>query len=245
MGAAGRAAAQRPAGAGTPGAGGGGMHASAAGGPAGGGGAGGHRPAGAGAAGKGSGSAHAGHGSAGASPPAEVQALVAERDTLVAERDAALIERDSLATERDSLADQLLRLRAEFDNFRRRTSREVIDAGTRAQCDLLGDMLPVLDNLDRALDAAEHHDEGKVLDGVRLTRKLFVDLLSCTGVQEIEGLGEAFDPTQHEAVMVQPSDKPEGTVATVLQKGYRQGDRVLRPARVAVSAGTSDPAIAG
>jgi molecular chaperone GrpE len=164
---------------------------------------------------------------------------------LIAERDALQAECDKLAAERDSLTDQMLRMRAEFDNFRRRTSTEVIDAGTRAQCDLLGDMLPVLDNLDRALDAAEHHQEGKVLDGVRLTRKLFVDLLSCTGVEEIEGQGEPFDPTMHEAVLVQVSDQPEGTVAAVLQKGYRQGDRVLRPARVAVSAGNSEPAVAG
>jgi molecular chaperone GrpE len=196
-----------------------------------------------------------GPGSGGASAAAlaaQLQALVAERDALVAENDALIAERDNVAAERDAVEkerdsanDALLRLRAEFDNYRRRTSREVIDAGTRAQCDLLGDMLPVLDNLDRALDAAEHHEEGKVLDGVRLTRKLFVDLLNSTGVQEIEGLGEAFDPNQHEAVMVTASDQPEGTVAVVLQKGYRQGDRVLRPARVAVSAGNTEPAIAG
>jgi molecular chaperone GrpE len=206
---------------------------------------------GAGAGGPGSGGQGAGGASA-AALAAQLQALVAERDALVAENDALIAERDGVAAERDAVAkerdtanDGLLRLRAEFDNYRRRTSREVIDAGTRAQCDLLGDMLPVLDNLDRALDAAEHHEEGKVLDGVRLTRKLFVDLLSCTGVQEIEGLGEAFDPNQHEAVMVTASDQPEGTVAVVLQKGYRQGDRVLRPARVAVSAGNTEPAIAG
>lgn len=212
-------------------------------------------PSGHGPGAGGSGSGHAGQGAGGASAAAlaaQLQALVAERDALVAENDALISERDGVVADRDAVAkerdtanDALLRLRAEFDNYRRRTSREVIDAGTRAQCDLLGDMLPVLDNLDRALDAAEHHDEGKVLDGVRLTRKLFVDLLSCTGVQEIEGLGEAFDPNQHEAVMVTASDQPEGTVAVVLQKGYRQGDRVLRPARVAVSAGNGEPALAG
>jgi molecular chaperone GrpE len=220
----------------------------AASGPAGGGGGpAGPKAGGPAAPGKGAGSGHAGHGAPGAAAAhaAELQALVAERDALTAERDTLMTERDAAAAERDSLADQLLRLRAEFDNFRRRMSREVVDASTRAQCDLLGDMLPVLDNLDRALDAAEHHEEGKVLDGVRLTRKMFVDLLSCTGVQEIEGQGEPFDPNLHEAVMVQASDQPEGTVATVLQKGYRQGDRVLRPARVAVSTGNGEPAIAG
>ena len=175
----------------------------------------------------------------------ERDALAAERDALVGENEAVLAERDTLTAERDTLNDSLLRLRAEFDNFRRRTTREVIDAGTRAQCDLLGNLLPVLDNLDRALDAAEHHEEGKVLDGVKLTRKMFVDLLGCTGVEEIAGVGTPFDPHQHEAIMVQVSDQEEGTVAAVLQKGYRQGDRILRPAKVAVSAGKGEPAIAG
>ncbi len=96
--------------------------------------------------------------------------------------------------ERDALADSLLRLRAEFENFRRRASRELVEARDRAQGDLLGELLPVLDNLERALDAAEHHEEGKVLDGVRLTRDLFVDLLARIGVEEIECVGVAVRP---------------------------------------------------
>lgn len=176
---------------------------------------------------------------------AERDALVAENEALLAERDALAAERDALTTERDTLNDSLLRLRAEFDNFRKRTSREVFEAGNRAQCDLLGSLLPVLDNLERALDAAEHHEEGKVLEGVQLTRKMFVDLLSCAGVEEIAGVGAPFDPTQQEAVMVQESDEAEGHVAAVLQKGYRQGDRILRPAKVAVSTGKGEPAVAG
>jgi molecular chaperone GrpE len=191
--------------------------------------------------GHGGGSGRSGHGAS----AAELQALTAERDALAVEREALVAERDAAVKERDDNADALLRLRAEFENYRRRTSREVIDAGTRAQCDLLGSLLPVLDNLDRALDAAEHHEEGKVLDGVRLTRKMFVDLLGCTGVEEIAGVGTQFDPNLHEAIMVQASDQEEGTVAAVLQKGYLQGDRVLRPAKVAVSSGKGEPAVAG
>ncbi len=102
---------------------------------------------------------------------------------------------------------------------------------------MLGDLLPVLDNLERALDAAEHHEEGKVLDGVRMTRDLFVDLLARAGVEEIECVGAPFDPEVHDAVVMQPSEHDEGAVCTVLERGYRQGDRVLRPARVVVSAG--------
>jgi molecular chaperone GrpE len=156
---------------------------------------------------------------------------------LTAERDALAAERDALAKERDTAADSLLRLRAEFDNFRRRTSREVIDAEARAQAQVLSDLLPVLDNLDRALEAAEHHEEGKVLDGVRMTRNMFADLLGRAGVEEIGEVGTLFDPNLHEAVLVQSSEQPEGTVAAVLQRGYRQGERILRAARVAVSSG--------
>ena len=144
---------------------------------------------------------------------------------------------EAITRERDALADSLLRLRAEFENYRRRASREAIEARDRAQGELLGDLLPVLDNLERALDAAEHHEEGKVLDGVRLTRNLFVDLLTRIGVEEIQGVGASFNPEIHDAMLVQPSEHEEGLVAAVLERGYRQGDRVLRPARVIVSAG--------
>ena len=168
-------------------------------------------------------------------------AQTAECEALVAENEAVIAERDALVKERDDLADSLLRQRAEFENFRRRASRELIEARERAQGELLSDLLPVLDNMERALDAAEHHEEGKVLDGVRLTRNMFVELLGRAGVEEIAGIGVPFDPQIHDAMLVQPSDQPEGTVATVLARGYRQGDRVLRPAKVAVSAGPDGP----
>ena len=142
-----------------------------------------------------------------------------------------------LTRERDVLADSLLRQRAEFDNFRRRASRELVQARERSQGELLGDLLPVLDNLERALDAAEHHDEGKVLGGVRMTRDMFVNLLRRIGVEEIETVGAQFDPQVHDAMLMQPSDQAEGAVTAVLERGYRLGDRVLRPAKVAVSSG--------
>ena len=161
----------------------------------------------------------------------------AQLDQLVAEREALVIERDNVVAERDALADMRLRLQAEFDNFRKRVSRDSIESHVRTQCEVLGDFLPVLDNLERALDAAEHHEESKVLDGVRLTRDMFVGLLGRAGVEEIEGVGTRFDPQIHDAVLVQPSEHDEGSVAAILERGYRQGDRVLRPARVVVSAG--------
>jgi molecular chaperone GrpE len=102
---------------------------------------------------------------------------------------------------------------------------------------LLAEFLPVLDNLERALSAAEHHEEGKVLEGVRLTHSMFADLLRKEGVTEVDPLGAAFDPHMHEALMSQPSDSEEGTVTAVFERGYVFGDRVLRPAKVVVSAG--------
>jgi molecular chaperone GrpE len=146
-------------------------------------------------------------------------------------------DREALLVERDQLADSLLRLRAEFDNYRRRSVRELTEARTCAQGDLLAELLPVLDNLERALDAAEHHEEGKVLQGVRMTRDLFVGLLTRAGVEEVPGVGTAFDPEVHDAIVHQPSDEEEGVVTAVLERGYKQGQQVLRPARVVVSAG--------
>ena len=151
-----------------------------------------------------------------------------------------LTELESLRHERDVLAESDLRLRAEFENFRRRSTREALEARERAQGSLLTEMLPVLDNLERALDAAEHHDEGKVLGGVRIVRDLFVDLLRRSGVEEIPTVGAEFDPHVHDAVVMQPSGQEEGTVTAVLERGYTQGERVLRPARVVVSSGPAD-----
>jgi molecular chaperone GrpE len=176
---------------------------------------------------------------------AERDKLAAERDALSAERDRLAAEREALNAERDSLNDQLLRLRAEFENFRKRASRESVDSYVRVQCEVLNDFLPVLDNLERALDAAEHHEEGKVLAGVRLTRDMFADLLTRSGVEEIDGVGTPFDPQVHDAIAVQPSAQDEGLVAAVLERGYRQGDRILRPARVVVSAGRAGDAGGG
>jgi len=144
---------------------------------------------------------------------------------------------EQLSRERDVLADSILRLRADFDNYRKRATRELVEARDRSQGELLSDLLPVLDNLERALDAAEHHDEGKVLGGVRMTRDMFVSLLGRVGVEEIETVGTHFDPRVHDAMLMQPGEDEEGTVTAVLERGYRLGDRVLRPAKVAVSSG--------
>ena len=178
---------------------------------------------------------------AGQTPGASAETAEAVLTPEATQTTAAAAALDIVARERDALADSLLRLRAEFDNFRRRAARELVESRERAQGELLSDLLPVLDNLERALDAAEHHDEGKVLGGVRMTRDMFVDLLSRAGVEEIETVGVQFDPEVHDAILMQPSDHDEGAVTAMLERGYRQGHRVLRPARVVVSAGPAGP----
>jgi molecular chaperone GrpE len=142
---------------------------------------------------------------------------------------------EELTRQRDEYLDSLQRLKAEFDNFRKRTARESAAQSARASEALVKELLPVLDDLERALVAAEEHEEAKLEEGVRLVHRALADVLARTGLVEIETDG-AFDPHVHEALLTQPADDAEaGSVVQVLQKGYRLGDRVLRPARVVVA----------
>ena len=136
--------------------------------------------------------------------------------------------------ERDEYLDALQRLKAEFDNFRKRTARDQEQLVARAHERLAKELLPVLDDLERALAAAEQHEEAQLEEGVRLVHRSLVEALQKEGVAEIETDGR-FDPHVHEALLSQPDDEKEsGAVLDVLQKGYRIGDKVLRPARVIV-----------
>ena len=136
------------------------------------------------------------------------------------------------------LAD-LRRVAADFDNYRKRVARDQAAQAARATESLVSELLPVLDNLERALDASEHHEEAKVAEGVKLVQQQLIDLLSRRGLEEIAAeAGAAFDPHVHEALSQQPSEHPEGAISEVWQRGYTLGDRVVRPARVVVSSGT-------
>ena len=146
----------------------------------------------------------------------------------------------ALQAERDELFDRLQRLAAEFDNFRKRAAREQGEVIVRANERLVKELLPVLDDLGRALDAAEEHQEAQLEEGVRLVHRSLASLLEREGLAEIETDGK-FDPHVHEALLTQPSELEEGSVLEVIQKGYRLGDRVLRPARVVVSAPLPGP----
>jgi molecular chaperone GrpE len=131
--------------------------------------------------------------------------------------------------------DHLQRLAAEFDNYRKRAARDQEALVARAHERLVQELLPVLDDLERALQAADEHEEAKLEDGVRLVHRALADVLRKEGVEEIETEG-AFDPHVHEALLAQPGEGVDaGHVLQVLQKGYRLGDRVVRPARVIVA----------
>jgi molecular chaperone GrpE len=143
----------------------------------------------------------------------------------------------AVSAERDEYLDALQRLKAEFDNYRKRVAREQGELTARANERLISELLPVLDDLERALEAASAHEEAKLEEGVALVHRSLADLLSRQGLGEIETDGK-FDPHTQEALLSQPSEQEEGNVVSVLQKGYLLGDRVLRPARVIVSAGS-------
>ena len=131
--------------------------------------------------------------------------------------------------------DSYLRLAADFDNYRKRVAREQVEWTSRANERLLNELLPVLDDLERALEAAAEHEEAKLEEGVRLVHRSLLGLVERHGLSEIETEG-AFDPHVHEALLAQPGEgADEGAVLQVLQKGYRLGDKVLRPARVIVA----------
>ena len=155
--------------------------------------------------------------------------------TQEAEEAQAPDELASVTLERDEYLDALQRLKAEFDNYRKRTARDEASRAVRAAEGLVSELLPVLDDLERALEAAEQHEEAKLEEGVRLVHRALADVLARAGLAEIDTDG-AFDPHVHEALLTQPVEDAEpGSVVQVLQKGYRLGDRVLRPARVVVA----------
>lgn len=149
-------------------------------------------------------------------------------------------ELERVEAERDACREKLVRLQAEFENYRKRVQREAANAQAKGRSSLITEFLAIHDNLERALSAAEHHQEHQVLEGVRLTHSLFVDLLHKEGVEEIDPQGSAFDPELHEAMMAEPSDEEEGIVTKVFERGYMMDGRVLRPAKVVVSAGRSE-----
>lgn len=141
---------------------------------------------------------------------------------------------EELRRERDALQDRLLRTAAEFDNYRKRVERDRRDVADLAVADAVQDLLPIIDNLERALQAATAQDP--LRKGVELIHRQMEDLLRKRGVRSIEALGADFDPNIHQAVAHEESDTHrEGEVMEELQRGYRLGDRLLRASMVKVA----------
>jgi len=161
------------------------------------------------------------------SPELQIPAATAE------ERVAAL------QGERDEIKDRMLRIAADFENWKKRSRKEQTDAETRVREQVLKDMLEVVDNLERATSAYVENgsvDGASVLKGVNLVLRLFQTKLERYNVKPFEAKGQPFDPRVHEAIsQVATADVAPGTVANELQKGYRIGDKLLRPAIVSVA----------
>lgn len=147
---------------------------------------------------------------------------------------AALDDLSKLKSERDALYDRLARLQAEFDNFRKRQAKENADFRDYALTNVIRDLLPILDSLDRALQTQPEAQEFR--KGIDLIDKQFHDALAKLGVEPIDAKGQAFDPNLHQAIqMVESNDIEENHVVDELQRGYRMKERLLRPAMVTVA----------
>ena len=143
---------------------------------------------------------------------------------------------EDLRRERDALQDRLLRTAAEFDNYRKRMDRERRDLAEYTAGEAIKDLLPIIDNLERALQASAQDDP--LRKGVELIHKQMLEMLRKRGVTPIEALGANFDPNVHEAVTHEESAQHrEGEVMEELQRGYKVGERLLRPAMVKVAKG--------
>lgn len=188
-------------------------------------------------------------------PSAELEEALREAETAVEAHQASRAARASdaepqgleiaaLKEEKAKLEDRLVRLQADFDNHRKRTLREKQEALSYGHESVVKDLLAVVDNLERAIEhasASSGADFEGMLQGVELVRRELLGVLAKHGVDSIEAEGEVFDPNLHEALAQMEDEKvPAGRVARVLQKGYRLRDRLLRPARVLVSKGSSE-----
>jgi molecular chaperone GrpE len=138
--------------------------------------------------------------------------------------------------ERDEYLDLARRAQADFENYRKRAAREAAASGERAKSGLVRELLPVVDNLERALASAQEGEQ-HLAEGVRLVHSALIAVLERNGVQQFDPRGDRFDPGEHEALSMREQDGAEsGVVLDVVEKGYRANGSILRPARVVVSA---------
>lgn len=167
---------------------------------------------------------------------------------VIASFQSALAARDkeiqSLKAEIEGQGGQYARIAADFDNFRKRTQREREEMESQIKCSTLSELLPVVDNFDRARTQIQPKNEGEetIQKSYQSLYKQLVDCLKRTGVTPMRAEGKEFDPNLHEAVLREPTNAhPDGTVLEELQRGYLLGDRVLRHAMVKVAVATDEP----
>jgi molecular chaperone GrpE len=143
----------------------------------------------------------------------------------------------ALTAERDELKDRLLRMTAEFDNYRKRVDRERRELSEAAAADLIRDILPIIDDLERAMAAAAGTSaDSALVKGIELTHRQLLEQLRRRGVEPVSAIGQIFDPEVHEAVGSVPADgRADGEVVAEFRKGYRAGGRLLRAAMVQVA----------
>ncbi|HEX5071311.1 MAG TPA: nucleotide exchange factor GrpE [Vicinamibacterales bacterium] len=143
---------------------------------------------------------------------------------------------DVLRQERDDAQDRLLRTAAEFDNYRKRTERERRELSEAVAADLIRDVLPVVDDLERALSASQDSADSGLRSGVELIHKQLLEALRRRGAEPFESVGKDFDPAWHEAVASEPANgHRDGEIVAELRRGFRIGSRLLRPAQVRVA----------
>ncbi len=148
---------------------------------------------------------------------------------------------DAIVRERDDLRERLLRTAAEFDNYRKRTERERRELSEYAAADLVRDLLPVVDDLERAAAAPVEPGPGAeriaaYRDGLELIRRQLLDVLKRRGVEALDVVGQTFDPQWHEALAQEPANgRPDGEITAEIRRGYRMGQRLLRAALVKVA----------
>jgi molecular chaperone GrpE len=172
--------------------------------------------------------------------PEEAPAEVPEEMLAEVPEDIEALTPEEVATLRREAEEYLegwQRARAEFANYKRRTEREMAEIRQRVRGDMLVDILPIIDDLERALrDRPAEEEASPWASGIELIHRKLLALLEAEGVEEVETEGQQFDPTLHEALSHEESEgHPEGEIIDVLQKGYRMGERVLRPALVRVA----------
>jgi len=174
--------------------------------------------------------------------PEEPDGETAAEESAAGQPSESELELARVTAERDALKDQLLRARADFDNFRKRVLREGEQARVAAAQGIVRDLLPVADNLERALNHAED-TSGPLAEGVVMVLRQFMDVLTARGLEPIPAMGVPFDPNVHEALSYLPSEEhAAGVVMSEFERGYRLGSAVLRPSRVVVSSGSRNTA---